>query len=130
MDEFIKDVSGFLGAIDWNEPVLYFILGFHLVFFLFNFLNRHSINMQIFIFLISCVSCWIAEPLNNLLSKNYQYLFQVNYFDAHGIFLSFFWSLPFVFSAIFSLIMILLHVSNLLVQQKRRELAQNMKKKD
>lgn len=128
MEEFTKDVSEFLGAIDWNEPVIYFILGFHVVYFLFNFLNRHSQNMQMIIFTISCCACWIAEPLNTFLGKHNEFIFHVNYFDPHGIFFSFFWSLPFVFSGIFSLIMLLMHVSRMLVIYKRRELAQKNKK--
>ncbi|CAF2468386.1 unnamed protein product [Rotaria sp. Silwood2] len=84
----------FLRMINWYEPWLIALCGFHAICLLIIILTRGHLNIQIFIFLglLSCIYC--AEYINKLAAENWQRFAEDQYFDSRGMFISTVLSLP------------------------------------
>ncbi|KAB1220681.1 Transmembrane protein 18 [Morella rubra] len=117
-DNFI----GFFHAIDWREPWLMCLLGFHVVLLLLTIFSRKNINFQMCLFLLALVGVYLAENLNGFLGENWKSFAGQNYFDQHGVFLSTLWSGPLLFIAIIILINTLFSLCYLIVRWKKAEL--------
>uniref|UniRef100_A0A803QQ00 Transmembrane protein 18 n=1 Tax=Cannabis sativa TaxID=3483 RepID=A0A803QQ00_CANSA len=117
-DNFI----GFFQAIDWKEPWLMGLLGFHFLVLLTTITSRKNLNFQMILFLLSLGGVFLAERLNSFLGKNWKCFAGQNYFDPNGVFLSVLWSGPLLIIAIIILINTLFSLCHLIVRWKRAEL--------
>ncbi|KAL5122845.1 Transmembrane protein 18 [Glycine soja] len=99
-DNFI----GFFHAIDWKEPWLMGLLGFHVVLLLVAIISRKKTNFQIF------------------LGKNWKNFSSQNYFDPSGLFMSVLWSGPLLVISMIILINTLFSLCYMIVRWKRAEL--------
>ncbi|CAO2835244.1 unnamed protein product [Amaranthus hypochondriacus] len=113
---------GFFHAIDWKEPWLMGLLGFHLVLLLTTILSRRHINFQMCLFLLALSGVYLAEKLNRFLGAQWQSFATQNYFDPHGIFISILWSGPLLVIAMLILVNTLFSLCHLIVRWKRAEL--------
>ncbi|XP_059452932.1 uncharacterized protein LOC132183598 [Corylus avellana] len=118
LDNFL----GFFHAIDWKEPWLACLMGFHIVLLLLTILSRKNVNFQMFLFLLALAGVYFAENLNRFLGQNWKSFAGQNYFDPSGVFLSTLWSGPLLVIAIIILVNTLLSLCHLIVRWKRAEL--------
>ncbi|KAH9626306.1 hypothetical protein KSS87_022289 [Heliosperma pusillum] len=117
-DNFI----GFFHAIDWKEPWLMGLLGFHFLLLLTFILSRKHVNFQMGLFLLALSGVYLAERLNRFLGNHWQSFATQNYFDPLGIFFSVLWSGPLLIIAMLILINTLFSLCHLIVRWKRAEL--------
>ncbi|POO00221.1 Transmembrane protein [Trema orientale] len=117
-----ENFIGFFHAIDWKEPWLLGLVGFHFLLLLTTITSRKNLNFQMFLFLLALAGVYLAERLNNFLGKNWKSFASQNYFDPNGLFLSVLWSGPLLFIAIIILINTLFSLCHLIVRWKRAEL--------
>lgn len=117
-DNFI----GFFYAIDWKEPWLMALLGFHVVLLLVTIISRKKTNFQMFLFLLTLAGVYLAERLNRFLGKNWKSFSSQNYFDPSGLFMSVLWSGPLLVISMIILINTLFSLCYLIVRWKRAEL--------
>ncbi|KAL5558488.1 hypothetical protein UlMin_034699 [Ulmus minor] len=117
-----ENFIGFFHAIDWKEPWLMGLLGFHFVLLLITFTSRKNLNFQMFLFLLALGGVYFAERLNRILGQNWKSFATQNYFDPNGVFLSAVWSGPLLVIAIIILINTLFSLCHLIVRWKRAEL--------
>ncbi|CAF1102208.1 unnamed protein product [Adineta ricciae] len=84
----------FLRMINWYEPWLIALGGFHVICLLIIILTRGHVNIQVLIFLalLSCIYC--AEYINELAAKKWQLFAEDQHFDSQGMFISTVLSLP------------------------------------
>ncbi|KAG4939467.1 hypothetical protein JHK82_045192 [Glycine max] len=135
-DNFI----GFFHAIDWKEPWLMGLLGFHVVLLLVAIISRKKTNFQMFLFLLTWLGLdnrssgttiglytkvagvYFAESLNRFLGKNWKSFSSQNYFDPRGLFMSVLWSGPLLVISMIILINTLFSLCYMIVRWKRAEL--------
>jgi len=117
-DNFI----GFFHAIDWKEPWLISLMGFHVVLLLLTIFSRKNINFQMCLFLLALAGVYLAENLNRFLGENWKSFAGQNYFDSSGVFLSTLWSGPLLVIAVIILVNTLFSLCHLIVRWKRAEL--------
>ncbi|GAB2224034.1 hypothetical protein Droror1_Dr00004780 [Drosera rotundifolia] len=117
-----ENLIGFFHAIDWKEPWLMCLLGFHAALLLVTIFTRRNINFQMVLFLLALVGIYSAETLNRLLGQNWKSFASQNYFDKHGLFLSTLWSGPLLVISMAILINSLFSLCHLIVKWKRAEL--------
>ncbi|GAB4844831.1 hypothetical protein Ancab_038219 [Ancistrocladus abbreviatus] len=113
---------GFLHAIDWKEPWLLCLLGFHVLLLFTSFFTWRHVDFQMFLFLLALSGVCFAERLNTFLAEHWKSFASQNYFDPHGIFLSTLWLNPLLIIAMIILINTLFSLCYLIVQWKRAEL--------
>ncbi|KAL9260928.1 Transmembrane protein 18-like protein [Drosera capensis] len=117
-----ENLIGFFHAIDWKEPWLMCLLGFHGALLLVTIFTRRNINFQMVLFLLVLAGIYSAETLNRLLGQNWKSFASQNYFDKHGLFLSTLWSGPLLVISMAILINNLFSLCHLIVKWKRAEL--------
>ncbi|KAF5749316.1 Transmembrane protein 18 [Tripterygium wilfordii] len=117
-----ENFIGFFHAIDWKEPWLMSLLGFHLVLLIVTIISRKNTNFQMFLFLLSLAGVYLAERLNGILRDNWRNFATQNYFDPQGVFLSVLWSGPLLVIALIILINTLFSLCYLIVRWKRADL--------
>ncbi|RYR08191.1 hypothetical protein Ahy_B05g075761 [Arachis hypogaea] len=117
-DNFI----GFFHAIDWKEPWLIGLAGFHIVLLLVTIITRRKTNFQMCLFLLTLAGVYLAERLNTVLRMNWKSFSSQNYFDPNGLFMSVLWSGPLLIIAMIILINTLFSLCYLIVRWKRAEL--------
>ncbi|MED6132535.1 hypothetical protein PIB30_019863 [Stylosanthes scabra] len=117
-DNFI----GFFHAIDWKEPWLIGLVGFHIALLLVTIITRRKTNFQMCLFLLTLAGVYLAERLNTVLRMNWEGFSSQNYFDPNGLFMSVLWSGPLLVIAMIILINTLFSLCYLIVRWKRAEL--------
>ncbi|KAK9758194.1 hypothetical protein RND81_01G214200 [Saponaria officinalis] len=117
-DNFI----GFFHAIDWKEPWLMGLLGFHFLLLVMFLFTRKNVNFQMCLFLLALSGVFLAERLNRFLGNHWQSFATQNYFDPLGVFLSVLWSGPLLIIAMLILVNTLFSLCHLIVRWKRAEL--------
>ncbi|KAL4332954.1 hypothetical protein GQ457_07G021890 [Hibiscus cannabinus] len=113
---------GFFHAIDWKEPWLMCLLGFHVSLLIVTIFSRKNTNFQMSLFLLTLLGVYFAESLNRFLGDNWKEFATQNYFDPSGLFLSVLWSGPLLVIAIIILINTLFSMCYLIVRWKKAEL--------
>jgi len=76
----------FTSAVNFNEPWIQWLLGFHIFYFLIFIWTRRNIDIQTIQFLITCMLVYISERLNTLAHDNWQAFSLQDYFDKQGVF--------------------------------------------
>ncbi|XP_050364897.1 uncharacterized protein LOC126783466 [Argentina anserina] len=118
----LDNLIGFFHAIDWKEPWLMCLVGFHSLFLVTAILSRNNLNFQMFLFLTALTGVYLAERFNGLLHQNWRTFAGQNYFDPNGVFVSVLWSGPLLVIAIIILINTLFSLCHLIVKWKRAQL--------
>ncbi|CAL1397465.1 unnamed protein product [Linum trigynum] len=117
-----ENFMGFFHAIDWTEPWLMGMMGFHVFLLLVVIFSRKSTNFQMGLFLLTLAGVRFAEILNRILRNNWRNFATQNYFDPHGLFLSAVWSGPLLVIACLILVNSLFNLCYMIVRWKRAEL--------
>jgi len=119
---FRDAVLSFFHAVDWSERWILALLGFHLLMFLFLFVTRKNMSMQIFAFFFVLLLNFFAPLFNDWARENYRLFARQNYFGRSGSFLAITLSGPLIFQAIFIVVNFLVELGRLLVLVKRRQI--------
>ncbi|XP_040283513.1 transmembrane protein 18 [Bufo bufo] len=118
--------------IDWSEPWIIGLLGFHLLFFILTCISFKCYKLQIALFflMVGLVSC--AEYINEVAAVNWKLYSRQQYFDSSGMFISLVFSAPLLCNTI----IIVVHwvyktlsvMTELKTLQKKRKAAKDSKK--
>ncbi|KAI9482814.1 MAG: transmembrane protein 18-domain-containing protein [Benjaminiella poitrasii] len=114
----------FLKAIDWTQPWILCILGFHTICFIVSILLRNKHNWLSIYFFILLGFAALTQPLNNLGMKHWNGA----YFDTSGLFIVCVYSFPLILNCLFTLIWILKATISMLIQTKTLQLKQKLGK--
>ncbi|XP_064393388.1 transmembrane protein 18-like [Halichondria panicea] len=85
-------------GVDWTEPWLLCLLGFHVCTFLAIILLRRHIYGQASILAILGVLCVATESVNEFAAKNHQKFARQQYFDSEGLFIITVYAVPLLFN--------------------------------
>ena len=114
--------TGFMHAIDWTEPLLLGILGWHLLMICLAIATRNHTWTHAALFTYLCGQVLLAEQMNSFGRQHWQDLASQDYFDEQGVFISVLMSLPTVILLLAMLINMVRTAGDLLVQAKVAEL--------
>lgn len=123
----IDSIAKFLAHIDWSEPWLQGLVAFHIISFFVVILTRKRVNFQGTLFVILLISIGLTEKTNEYMASNYKQYFKQQYFDSHGMFISFVYSAPVLVNCVIILINWFNYSTQLLVSVKQRELKDRIK---
>ncbi|CAO1386739.1 unnamed protein product [Diamesa hyperborea] len=126
----IKDISSYLQSIDWQDPWIYGLLAFHVVISFSAYFTRKVVNLQIVLFIGLLSMVYFSEYLNEVAAMNWNKFSKQQYFDANGLFISIFFSMPILLNCIFILGSWLTQSVQLMTKLKVAQLKSQLKKKD
>ncbi|PRP87223.1 Transmembrane protein 18 [Planoprotostelium fungivorum] len=113
---FVEAVTYFLKSVGWTETWTVALVIFHIFSLILVISTRHMINLQMFLFFFFFGLAYISEPINKWGSENWSSFAERNYFDDHGSFITFMYSLPLIIILFVILINFLRIMSDLLVK--------------
>lgn len=90
----ITGVYTFLHALDWTEVWPYLCIALHISLFVTIALLRYHSTVQGVIFLGMLLVVYMAEYVNEFLSRHHRVFTKHQYFDSNGLFISIVVSLP------------------------------------
>jgi len=90
----ITGIYTFLHALDWTEAWPYLCIALHITLFITITLLRHHSTAQGVIFLGMLLAVYMAEYINEFLSRHHRVFTKHQYFDSYGLFISIVVSLP------------------------------------
>mmetsp|Transcript_5082 Transcript_5082/g.7770 ORF Transcript_5082/g.7770 Transcript_5082/m.7770 type:complete len:183 (+) Transcript_5082:39-587(+) len=114
--------QAFSSAVDWTEPWIRCLLGFHLLVFTVAVLTRRNINVQMALFLFITVLVSTSEYLNSYCAGNWRQFSRQNYFDSHGVFAGIMFAGPLLTIVLLQLVNLLALTASALVSAKKLEL--------
>jgi len=94
---WVQPVTGlwsFLKSFDWSEPWLYVLGMSYLILYTGVYVSRKNSAIQIFTFIFLLLTVYMAEDINEYLSKNHRLFTRHQYFDSQGMFISVVMSTP------------------------------------
>ncbi|KAM4043391.1 transmembrane protein 18 [Anomaloglossus baeobatrachus] len=120
--------------IDWSEPWIIGLLGFHLLCFILTCVSFRFYKFQIAHFLFMVVLVSSAEYINEVAALNWKLYSRQQYFDSSGMFISLTFSAPLLCNTI----IIVVHwvyktlsvMTELKTLQKKRKAAKERKKEN
>ncbi|CDH49491.1 predicted protein [Lichtheimia corymbifera JMRC:FSU:9682] len=133
VDRYIAQTIQFFKAIDWSQPWLMALVGFHVICFITTIVLRNHHNaLSLYFFLLLGLAA-MTQTLNHLGQTYWNRFSTVNYFDENGMFIVSVYAFPLIFNGFFTLIFVLKAAANLMVKVKRAQLrsqaqAKNKKK--
>ena len=117
----MAEFKEYVGAINWTEPFVLALVGFHVSILALLFASRSRAEVQNAVFLLSVVIVLNAERLNRFLSSHWHLFVRENYFDEGGAFISLLVSLPLVFNMLVVLLnYAVMFMQTLVVMQQER----------
>lgn len=114
--------------IDWRDPLLIGIVLFHIAVTLTALLTRNHSNFQVLLFLILLLLVYFSENINELAAQNWNLISRQQYFDSKGMFISLIFSVPILLNCMVMMASWLWQSSELMVQLKRAQLKQSLKR--
>ena len=69
--DFVSDVLGFYHAVDWSEPWLLALAGFHIIVWMIAVLGRQAEMIQMVLLLTVLAAVYGAEYINRYASHNW-----------------------------------------------------------
>lgn len=132
-EQLIKPINGvitYFQSFDWSEPWLYILICFYILLYTFVYITRRNSTIQSFTFLITLLVVYMAEDLNEFLSKNHRHFTQHQYFDSNGMFISIVMSTPLLLASGFIAANWFKLSTELMTQVKTRQIQQRMRKQD
>lgn len=129
---FLPDFSiwTFLKNLDWEDPWIIGLVGFHILITLTTFSTRNNSNIQIVVFVILLLLVYFSESLNHFAHNNWQSFARHEYFDEKGMFISIVFSIPILLNCMILVAMWLYQSSQLMIQLKKAQLRELQKEKD
>jgi len=126
----VKEViMEFVRAVDWDEPWLISLGGFHIsIFFLLLIFKKYT-NFQIGMFFGLMVLALLSETFNQYGSDHWKSFSRQDYFDKGGLFFTVVYSTPILFNAFVCLMIIVAHTFSMLIQVKVLQLKEQKKQK-
>ncbi|CAG8471448.1 8875_t:CDS:2 [Funneliformis mosseae] len=115
---FVESVQSFINAVDWSQPWLWTLLGFHVITLFTIFKLRNNTTSLAVITFGSMLFVGLAKPINTLAHDNWQKFSIDNYFDKSGFFISMVFSFPLLCNSMFGIVLILNEVLHLLRKVK------------
>ncbi|XP_066453870.1 transmembrane protein 18 [Eleutherodactylus coqui] len=118
--------------IDWSEPWIIGLLGFHLLCFIITLISFKFYKFQIahFLLMVGLVSC--AEYINEVAAMNWKLYSRQQYFDSSGMFISLAFSAPLLCNTIIIVVHWVYKTLNVMTElktlQKKRRAAKDKKK--
>lgn len=128
----LEHFHAFRSAVTWKEPFVLSLLAFHVaVFFLCIWASRKGRGATPRLVILASIFVVVrsAERLNGFAAQNWQSFATQDYFDSRGIFIGIMLCGPLIVDCLVMLFMFLREASQLLVQVKKREVAEKRKKK-
>lgn len=90
----IKGFITFVQSIDWLDPWLIGLIGFHVCITSTALLTRNCGNFQVFLFLVLLLLVYFSESINEYAAINWRIFSKQQYFDDKGLFISVVFSVP------------------------------------
>ncbi|XP_022201540.2 transmembrane protein 18 isoform X1 [Nilaparvata lugens] len=112
----------FLASIDWRDPWLIGLIGFHIIITLMAILTRNHGNFQVVLFLTLLLLVYFSENINELAANNWRIFSKQQYFDSKGLFISIVFSVPILLNCMIMIASWLWQSSQLMAQLKRAQL--------
>jgi hypothetical protein len=120
--------EAFVAAINWKETFIRCIIISHIILFILMILTRKNVDIQCMLFLSICFFIYISEYINTWCHNHWQLFATQDYFDKQGVFSSMMFSGPLLAMLFVQLLNFLALASSTLIQVKRMELKQKIKK--
>ncbi|XP_073530333.1 transmembrane protein 18 [Phyllobates terribilis] len=120
--------------IDWSEPWIIGLLGFHLLCFILTCISFKFYRFQIahFLFMVGLVSC--AEYINEVAALNWKLYSRQQYFDSSGMFISLAFSAPLLCNTIIIVVHWVYKTLSVMIElktlQKKKKAARDGKKEN
>jgi hypothetical protein len=125
----ISDLWSYFLSIDWQEPWLWLLIGFHIACSLVTTItvmyNKYNVQIGLFIIFLSLVYC--AEYINEWASVNYRLFAQQQYFDEKGMFISLLFSTPLLINCFVVILHWMLSSIQTMVKLKRAKIREQQK---
>lgn len=124
----VSDLWGYMLSIDWSEPWLWFLVGFHVMCSLLTMItvifNCHNTQIALFVLFLGLVYC--AEYINEWAAENYRLFSSQQYFDDKGMFISLLLSTPLLINCFVVVLHWMLSTIRTMIQLKRAKLRVQM----
>ncbi|XP_073432539.1 transmembrane protein 18 isoform X2 [Dendrobates tinctorius] len=120
--------------IDWSEPWIVGLLGFHLLCFILTCISFKFYKFQIahFLVMVGLVSC--AEYINEVAALNWKLYSRQQYFDSSGMFISLAFSAPLLCNTIIIVVYWVYKTLSVMTElktlQNKRKAARDRKKEN
>jgi len=117
-----ESFQAFTSAVNFNEPWIQCLLGFHVCYFLLFLFTRKDVDVQTIQFLATCVLVYISERLNTSAHQNWEAFSLQDYFDKQGVFVGVMYAGPLLLVGFAQLVNFLVLAAQALVVAKKLEL--------
>ncbi|KAI7872341.1 transmembrane protein 18-domain-containing protein, partial [Spinellus fusiger] len=119
-DQFAEETLAFFQSIDWSQPWLLFLLGFHCLCMLVPILIRKKHTALSVYFFILLGMAALTQPLNALGAEHWRSFASTNYFDPSGLFIVTIYAFPLLINGFLTLMLILSEAIHTMVLVKRQ----------
>ena len=120
-ETFREECAAFVAAVDWREPWIRCLMGFHASMWLAFVVMRRSFPVQCCLFFGLAAIVGLAERLNALCATHWAKFSTQNYFDDRGVFAGLMLCAPLLALAFAMLINFLTLATTMMVTVKRAE---------
>jgi len=122
-------IVAFLLSIDWQEPWLWGLVGFHVLCAalttLIIRLNHQCLQITLFTTFLGFI--YISEYINEWAANNYRLFSDQQYFDSRGMFISLLFSTPLLLNCLFFIINWMYTSVQTMIKLKRAKIRSEMK---
>ena len=112
--------------MNWTEPWLRALMGFHCLLFLVAIVWRKNVDLQMAVLGVVSILVFCSEQINALAGENWHSFSTQNYFDEHGAFAGALFCAPLLCIAFFQLINLLVLAGSALITAKRLQLSKKI----
>ncbi|KAI8378040.1 transmembrane protein 18-domain-containing protein [Radiomyces spectabilis] len=120
--QYGQQVIGFFHAVQWSQPWLQALVGFHILSLIMVIVlrNRHT-ALCVYFFIILGLAA-LSERMNALGQMYWRNFAVADYFDESGLFISFVYAFPLIINGFITLFFILRAAFTTMVEMKRMQL--------